>query len=99
MSQQTFSVKFLKGTDQLEIPQGITKAGTSIDTGPAYVYEAPDRNVYLYAAKSDYGRKHRYHFCAGDITGAFPTEKARKEYIDMMNKACGEVVAIEAEAA
>jgi hypothetical protein len=92
-------VRFLKGTDELEIRRDSLSFGSQEILDYPYIYAAPDGVHYLYCAGKKHGRQQRYYFRRGDVGGGFPTPESRAEYMRMINEACGETVVVPAESA
>lgn len=86
--KKALKVRFLKSVNELEGPFG----------GHSYILRTADGDAFLKAADNP---KHsiRYHFHGGDISGVFESEKLREKYMDKINTAAGEIVAVAAEAA
>ncbi len=87
------AVRFTKSIDEIPVRKPIAGWGYDqgvIAEGP---FQAADGFWYL-MARSNNWRTSRYYFDKGSITGNFPNEKMRDDYIAMINRAAGETVAV-----
>lgn len=90
-----FKVKFLKGTDELNLPDAAEPGAFHGDgySGHPYTYKEGDGSVWLRIGNQ------MYHWTRGVVGRAFSKRASRSAYMKKLNDACGEVVAVAAEEA
>jgi hypothetical protein len=81
-----YRVRFLKGTDEINLRQAENPFLNGSPFAYPYVYNAVDGCCYLRIGNA------RYHFRRGEVTGAWLDPKRRNQYVKKLNDACGEAV-------
>lgn len=101
MTKQTYSVRFLKGTDDLA-DEGKLNAGTQGQLwGGAYTdvplaFRLADGSTKEGTAYLQIGNR-RFCFWKGSVGGAWTNPKDRDAYMKMINGAVGETICVPAE--